>query len=116
MSQTKKLGVDEDGPEVTIDANGHCELPAGMTSVPVEAFSDWDGRYEGCTALKSIGIPSSVTAIGMAAFDRCISLEAVSIPPSVTAIEQCTFIACFSIRAVGIPTSVTSIGEGAFDS
>ena len=78
VTQTKKLS-DGIGPEVTIDANGHCELPAGMTSVPRDAFWHWDGHRKGCKALRSVGIPSSVTSIGFGAFCNCASLTSVEL-------------------------------------
>ena len=65
-TQTKKLSNGK-GAEVTIDANGHCELPAAMMSVPRDAFWHWDGHRKGCKALKSISIPSSVKKLGCAA-------------------------------------------------
>ncbi len=57
--------------EVRIDADGHCELPAGMTSVPAEAFYHWDGDGRGCSSLKSVTFPGSVTVIGGGAFCGC---------------------------------------------
>ena len=81
MSQTKKLSNSDY--EVTIDANGHCELPAGMTSVPAQAFWHWDGGGKGCKALKSISIPSSVTKIEYAACSDCSSTPPLA-PPSPT--------------------------------
>ena len=114
MSQTKKLGDHGRGPEVTIDANGHCELPAGMTSVPNSAFAHWDGEDEGCKALKRLSIPSSVTEIGDGAFAGCSSLEHVSIPASVTEIGPYAFAFCSSLQHVTIPASVTKIGSYAF--
>jgi len=114
MSQTKKLGRFADGPEVTIDANGHCELPASMTSVPERAFWHWDGYWEGCKALKRISIPSSVTQIGNGAFYRCNSLEAIDVPASVTEIGDEAFAFCSSLEHVTIPASVTKIGYAAF--
>ena len=36
--------------------DGHCELPAGMTSVPDGAFWYWDGPCKGCKALKSLNV------------------------------------------------------------
>ena len=81
MSPTKELSNSDY--EVTIDAKGHCELPAGMTSVPMAAFSHWDGYWEGCKALKSISIPSSVTKIEYAACSDCSSTPPLT-PPSPT--------------------------------
>ena len=52
----------------TPDANGHATVPEGITSIG-------DSAFEGCDALVSIGLPSSLTSIGK-------SLQAS--PPSAT--------------------------------
>ena len=124
MSQTKFLGYDEElsrrlgrhgtGPEVTIDAVGHCELPKGMTSVPDDAFHHWDGALIGCKALTSISIPSSVIAIERNAFCDCSALRSITIPTSVTAIGGSAFARCCSLRSVTIPSSVMAIERDAF--
>ena len=59
-------------------------------------------------------IPSSVTSIGVGAFEGCISLTGVSIPTSVTSIGEYAFWGCISLTSVTIPASVTIIGDGAF--
>ena len=115
-------------PEVTIDANGHCELPAGMRIVPEEAFYHWDGYIRnwddshhalglhnrmGCKDLKSISIPASVTKIGNYAFALCSSLEVINIPASVTTIEEFAFYECCALQHVTIP-STTTISPNAF--
>ena len=111
MSPTKELSNSDY--EVTIDAKGHCELPAGMTSVPMAAFSHWDGYWEGCKALKRISIPASVTKIGNYAFALCSSLEVINIPASVTTIEEFAFYECCALQHVTIP-STTTISPNAF--
>ena len=114
-----------EGPEVSIDAHGHCELPAGMTSVPREAFWHWDGtdgdasqpasqQGQGCKALQSIFIPASVTSIEACAFNMCSALGAVDIPASVTQIGMYAFAYCDALQHVSIPASVTEIEAFAF--
>ena len=83
-----------------VDANGHCELPAGMTHVPDRYFYNFDGTGEGCKALKSLNVPSSVVSIGERAFYSCSSLRFVSIPTSVTRIGERAFALCSLLDAV----------------
>ena len=45
----------------------------------------------GCTSLKSVTIPNSVTSIGYYAFADCTSLKSVNIPDSVTSIGDYAF-------------------------
>lgn len=69
--------------------------------------------FRGCTSLKSINIPDSVTSIGEYTFYGCTSLESVTIPDGVTSING-VFSFCTALESVTIPDSVTSIGYAAF--
>lgn len=62
----------------------------------------------------SYAIPSSVTTIGISAFDGCGMLTSVTLPSSVTRIDTYGFWNCYRMTSVNIPTSVTSIGNAAF--
>ena len=68
----------------------------------------------GCTNLKSVTIPNSVTFIGNSVFRNCSSLEAIIIPDNVTRIGGTAFYGCSSLASIVIPDSVTSIGSQAF--
>jgi hypothetical protein len=82
-------------------------IPNSVTSIGEWAFS-------GCTGLTSITIGNSVTSIGKMVFQGCTSLRSVTIPNSVTSIGEFAFYGCESLRSVTIPNSVTSIGDYAF--
>ena len=55
-------------------------------------------------------IPTSVTTIGLYAFDLCAKLTAITIPSSVTSIQEGAFNYCIGLTTLNIPSSVTSIG------
>ena len=57
-----------------------------------------------------------VRSIGQAAFEGCSALESIKIPSSLTTIENRLFFGCHALKHIDIPDSVTSIGEAAFDS
>lgn len=77
------------------------------------SIGDW--AFSGCSGLKSITIPDSVTSIGEYAFSGCSGLKSVSIPDGVTSIGRSAFNGCIDLTSVTIPDSVTSIGDWAFD-
>lgn len=63
----------------------------------------------------SYTIPSTVKAIGEAAFSFCSKLEKLTIPDSVEAIGKWAFNSCQSLKELYIPASVTNWGNGALD-
>ena len=92
-------------------------LPASFTAYNgtlVKEYEIAERAFYGCTALKSVTIPESVTGIGHYAFSDCFGLTSVIIPDSVTSIGSFAFSYCENLTSVIIPDSVTSIGNGAF--
>ena len=78
----------------------------------IEIIGEW--AFEGCSALKEVSIPNSVTDIGKAAFLRCSTLKEVCIPNSVTAIGDWAFGGCSALKEVCIPNSVIEIKGNPF--
>jgi hypothetical protein len=66
------------------------------------------------TANGDITIPAGVTAIGYDAFTDCWELTGVTIPEGVKSIGGGAFMGCYHINEITIPASVTSIGRYAF--
>lgn len=65
--------------------------------------------FFGCSALKEIVVPSSVSTIGYLAFYRCRSLESVTIPTSTTKIGHSLFYECTSLKNVVFNSGTTEI-------
>ena len=79
----------------------------------IERINDYS--FSGCTAVSTITIPSSVTAIGKYAFDGCTSLENINIGGGVTNIGQYAFNDCSALTSITIPKNVVKIADGAFN-
>ena len=91
--------------------------PAGKSSstfdIPegTETISEW--AFRGCTNLKSITLPKSITTMERA-FQYCTSLESVKIADGITSISYGAFASCINLKDVNIPDSVTTIERGGF--
>ena len=98
--------------------------PDGETAGTVAGFMLPDslkvlegGAFEGCTGLRSITIPSSVTSFGDYLFLGCTALEEINWDGvAITAITKQMFKNCTSLRQIDIPASVTRIKANAFES
>lgn len=93
------------------------EVPAtycgeeGGQALPVTEIGD--DAFLGCSRLKKVTIPDTVTRIGVRAFARC-AFESFTIPESVTTIESRAFFDCSYLKEITVPQSVKLIGEMAF--
>ena len=88
----------------TPDAQGHVDVPGGVTSVPARAFQN-------CWSLVSIAMPDGVTTIGGWAFSNT-SLASVTLPKSTTTLGEGAF-ECSAERtnltSVILPSGITRI-------
>ena len=68
--------------------------------------------FNGCTALESVEIPSSVIHIWEAAFQNCSSLTEVTIPENVESIGDNAFYGCSNLKKIKLlPTVPPSLGS-----
>ncbi len=95
------------GFEQAIDRNKPCVLCDNIIGHPC------DSLFIGCTSLKKIEIPNSVTEISKMAFSYS-SITSIDIPKSVTKIGERAFYNCTNLRDVDIPDSVDTIANDAF--
>lgn len=87
-------------------------IPSKINGVTVETIGH--AAFER-SAVTSVTIPDSVTAILDGAFANCFQLTNISIPDSVTAIHDGVFGNCSQLTNISIPNSVMHIGVSAFD-
>ncbi len=65
-------------------------------------FTALTNTFNGCTALESVSISSTVTTIGANSFASCTSLESVTLPASLATIEADAFSGCSALKDVYI--------------
>ena len=82
-------------------------IPSTVTEIGLNAF-------DGCTVLKSAALPSGLKTIENYAFRNCAALASVNIPSGVTNIGSYAFAGCQSIKSAVIPKNVKQLGENTF--
>lgn len=91
------------------------EIPSALDGIPVTsiggaAFSNTFGG----NAIESVIIPEGVTLIRYSAFQGCSALDSLQLPTTLKEIETYAFSDCVSLTAIGIPEGVEIIRSGAF--
>ena len=66
------------------------------------------------SALESLTIPESVTAIPRSCFSRCKNLRTVTFHPGVTTIDFSAFAGCTGLTDLQLPENLVNLAEGAF--
>lgn len=106
------------------------ETPETLVSVGVRCFADClaieqasfaeftalaslgDEAFAGCTALKTVALPDSVSQLGQGAFATCSSLASFT-AYGLTALSARTFSHCTALSFIDAP-NVTSVGDECF--
>ena len=96
-----------EGPAFRHSGLTYIDIPAGITTIPQEAFSN-------CEKLETVIMHEGLTAIGSQAFSNCSSLQSIEIPNSVTTLEGSIFSNCSNLFTVVIGDGVTSIPQNTF--
>ena len=84
-----------------------CKIPDGVAIVN-------DYVFAGCTNIKCVMLPATVTSIGNGAFELCESLDTISFSEGLINLGNACFLNCKNLKRIKIPDSVTCIGIQAF--
>ena len=113
--------VEIDGTEVSIAdldaAQGTYQLSSGEHTVKYTLKNETsieDNTFWGVISISNVSIPSSVTTIGMRAFNQCLNLTSVTIPNSVVTIRPRAFSVCENLESITLPNNITNISDGCF--
>lgn len=101
----------------TVETIGHGAFErSAVTSVtiPDSVTAIHDGAFANCSQLTNISIPNSVKSIGFSAFEHCTSLKSITLPSSLLTISEFLFYDCSQLTTIHIPDSVSSIRQYAF--
>lgn len=102
---------------VTVETIDHAAFErSAVTSVtiPDSVTAILDRAFANCSQLTNISIPNSVTSIGFSAFEHCTSLKSITLPSSLRNISMFLFHNCSQLTTIQIPDSVPSIQDYAF--
>ena len=102
---------------VTVETIGHAAFErSAVTSVtiPDSVTAILDRAFANCFQLTNISIPNSVTSIDFSAFEHCTSLKSITLPSSLRNISMFLFHNCSQLTTIQIPDSVPSIQDYAF--
>lgn len=80
-------------------------LPSSVNTIEPDAFSG--------SGVRSISLPSNITAIGVSAFKDCRNLSSLTIPAGVTEIARETF-ARSGLSSIALPSKLARVGDSAF--
>ena len=103
-----------------ITINGAFSNCTGLISADLSSntvLQSLNGTFFACTNLQSIHLPSSITSLGIATFDRCSVLTTIDNLENcvnLTEIGTDSFKLCTSLTSIILPSSILSIGASAF--
>jgi hypothetical protein len=110
---TSKFDFDKTTGTITkyVESDTVVVIPSKINGITVETI---DNTAFQNSAVTSVTIPDSVTAIYSGAFANCSQLTNISIPNSVTYIGFSAFEHCTSLKSITLPSSLRSISEALF--
>ena len=84
-------------------------LPTSLKVLGGEQYGNYGSAFTGCTALKSITIPSGITEVPDKTFEGCSALEEVVFEGEITSIGESAFAGCNSLESITLPFTGASL-------
>ena len=92
------------------------QIPEGVKNIGTLLFPGQSlGAFKGCTSLKSIILPGSITKLGEYSFSGCSNLVSVALSNRITEIPSHAFANCKQLESIYLPITVNSISYSAFE-
>lgn len=79
----------------------------GLVTLDAEAF-------RGCTALKTVKLPESLTAIGENTFQGCTALTEIDLPENLRRLPDSLFLGCTALKKITFSSRLSVIGNETF--
>ena len=84
------------------------KIPSRVTAIPENCFCE-------CSLMESVSLLAGLVKIGAYAFNGCQNLESVALPESLKTLGYSAFKACKLLKTIKIPSGVTAIPNQCFD-
>lgn len=85
-------------------------LNLGKTLKQINAYA-----FSGCSNLKKVSFPNSVTTILQGAFYKCSNIKSITLPINLKGLSANAFDYCISLPTLNIPNEVSIFGTYVFD-
>ncbi|MBR1746851.1 MAG: leucine-rich repeat protein [Clostridia bacterium] len=92
--------------------NDKIEEISFMPDCNISTLSDY--AFAGCSSLKKIHLPDSVTSMGEYCFANCTSLTDVTLSEDLDMLNNYAFFGCTALKEIYVPASAGSVGMAAF--
>lgn len=96
--------------------SGNITIPASVNDegFTYSVISIGDDAFKGCSSLRRVTLPASITKIQDNAFEDCPDMTFITLPDNLSTIGNNAFKGCTGLTGIIIPESVSSIGSNAF--
>lgn len=96
------------------DSFNYCTKLSAVDLSDTQVVSIDGDAFKGCSAVKNVKLPDTLTHIGKQAFYGCSSMTDLDLGTGLQYISEQAFAECNKLTAVTVPQNVTEIGNGAF--